>query len=381
MIRKLFTILFFIALGFSTNGQPSALSIPFQKLFNNSSNVYIGQFVKEKKNGLGILKFKDGSIYIGDFTDNEIDGTGTIFAPLNNNIKNCPSCAIYVGSFKKGKKEGYGTCYNDAGMVIYHGQFSKDKPISTYPNEETSQNGFFSIIETHEKGLYIGEISHNGLPDGQGTIFYGNGNTFYGVYSNGNIRGVGIAFLSNGGWETYCFKKDGRILPISSSEEYAKIDEIRASVTKSLMKKSLSELSDILMELSNNLIDLSRSLQETVQTWPQASYTSIGASPNTNGRQSKTNQNASNSQKESSTDNSAIDKLPYSQIRRTYEFMYNQYVDILTSWKVFCKDYSQSERTRIQNEMRNIRKKVADIDPSSPMTKNLIEDWEGHCDK
>lgn len=389
MKRKLFAILFCFVTSISLYGQSSALSIPFQKLFNNNNdNKYIGQFIKEKRNGLGILKFQDGALFIGEFSDNKIEGTGTIIAPLNDNIKNCPSCVIYVGHFKNGMKEGYGTCYNDAGVVIYHGSFSNDKPISSYPNNDINYNSAFSIIETPDKKLYIGEISHNGIPNGQGTFFYIDGEAIYGEFSNGKNLGVSIVFLSEGGWETYCLKKDGRVLPISSSKQYAIMDEVRVSVTKEIRDKRLSELSDNLMELSDNLmelskslIDLSNSVNETSQARSQQSDFPDGTSTNTNGNQSKTTQNTNNSQKGQITNDPVYDKLRSSQMCHTYEFSYNQYADQLTSWKVFCKDFSQSERMRIQKEMKNLRKKVTDIDPSSPITKNSIEDWDGHCNK
>ncbi len=388
MKRKLLAILFCFVTSISLYGQSSALSIPFQKLFKNNDNKYVGQFIKEKKNGLGILKFQDGALFIGDFSDNKIEGAGTIIAPLNDNIKNCPSCAIYVGHFKKGKKEGYGTCYNDAGMVIYHGPFSNDKPISPYPNNDTNYNSVFSIIETLEKELYIGEISHNGIPNGQGTLFYANGEAIYGEFSNGKNLGVSIVFLSDGGWKTYCFKKDGRVLPISSSKQYAIMDEMRVSVSKEIRNKRLAELSDNLMELSDNLMDLSKSLidlsnsvNETSQIKPQQLDFSYGTSTNTNRNQSNNTQNTINSQRGQITNDPVSDKLRSSQMCHNYEFQYNQYADMLTSWKVFCKDFSQSERMRIQSEMKSIRKKITDIDSSSSIIKNSIEDWDGHCDK
>jgi hypothetical protein len=64
------------------------------------------------------------------------DGFGNYFivaAKPRYAIRFCPRSKKYIGTWKEGKKEGYGSCYNKKGKLIYQGLFKNDKPKQKYP--------------------------------------------------------------------------------------------------------------------------------------------------------------------------------------------------------------------------------------------------------
>ena len=90
----------------------------FGYILINQGDEYLGQILKEKKNGFGIYKFnnkneKERDIFIGNFTDNNINGEGIFINILNseNDSNNSPELSKYNcyiglfenGIFKKGK--------------------------------------------------------------------------------------------------------------------------------------------------------------------------------------------------------------------------------------------------------------------------------------
>ena len=90
----------------------------FGYILINQGDEYLGQILKEKKNGFGIYKFnnkkeKEKDIFIGNFIENNINGEGIYINILNNensdnnsSILNKYNCYIGIfenGIFKKGK--------------------------------------------------------------------------------------------------------------------------------------------------------------------------------------------------------------------------------------------------------------------------------------
>lgn len=62
---------------------------------------YIGQFKQNKINGKGIIKWSNGKIYYGELNNNEISGYGTLKEGKTK----------YIGYFKNSKKNGYGSIF------------------------------------------------------------------------------------------------------------------------------------------------------------------------------------------------------------------------------------------------------------------------------
>ena len=73
---------------------------------------YKGQVENGKPQGLGVLRYVDGSKYVGEWNDGEENGQGTY---------TFPDGSMYVGEFKDGKQDGKGT-YTD-GIGKYDGEW------------------------------------------------------------------------------------------------------------------------------------------------------------------------------------------------------------------------------------------------------------------
>ena len=132
-------------------GQNIDVSKYFAHTFDNSFvkskyGKFKGQFLKGKCNGMGILQMKDNSLYVGDFMDGEITGYGMKIATSGKQVlSNCPGAMIYIGNWNKGQKSGIGTCYDNEGKIVYHGNFLADKPTATYPAQYSQADKHVSI--------------------------------------------------------------------------------------------------------------------------------------------------------------------------------------------------------------------------------------------
>mgnify|MGYP000995560446 CR=1 FL=1 len=102
----------------------------------------IGNFKNGKKNGKGIFKWNDGCMYYGEYKDNKMDGFGSCYNSSgiliyegqwkSNQIHGTGTyiwsdSKKYVGEFRNGKKHGYGSFYLD-GELVYEGTWKFDKP-------------------------------------------------------------------------------------------------------------------------------------------------------------------------------------------------------------------------------------------------------------
>ncbi|MCD8261759.1 MAG: hypothetical protein LUD15_09930 [Bacteroides sp.] len=141
---------------------------------HNKKEWYKGQILKKERTGMGILKMKDGKIYIGDLLKGKMNGTGMMLSPIGDKISNCKEYAIYVGNWKQGIKSGKGTCYNRSGDIIYSGNFQNNAPVETYPSQEEILLNYFSFIECDNEELYLGEIKEGDL-NGYRIIRWENG--------------------------------------------------------------------------------------------------------------------------------------------------------------------------------------------------------------
>ena len=69
-----------------------------------SDGEYYGEFNKEhQRHGRGMMKYTIGDFYIGQWANDEINGSGT-FIPSKNN----PAGQFYSGEWKNGKSNGHG---------------------------------------------------------------------------------------------------------------------------------------------------------------------------------------------------------------------------------------------------------------------------------
>lgn len=131
---------------------------------------YEGNFAGEHYNGQGIYKWKDGDVYEGEFKNGERNGWG-IMKYANGNKLEC--------SWKKGKSKGKGTVLLANGGVL-EGKWAKD-------NLQTPV-----IINYRNGDQYKGAVcQENFKRDGKGVLSYKNGDVYDGYWKNDKKNGRG----------------------------------------------------------------------------------------------------------------------------------------------------------------------------------------------
>lgn len=165
-----------------------------------NSKTYIGQYNYKgnRKNGFGIERYKNGALFLGDFSENKISGKG-MFISQKKGISNVENAIVYVGNWVNGRKEGKGRCYDTFGTLIYEGKFISDKPIESFIPSESLSSHYFKMFETKE-GLYLGEIV-NDIPNGLGIVLSDENSISFGNLRDGIYDGIGIKIYNTGNWE------------------------------------------------------------------------------------------------------------------------------------------------------------------------------------
>lgn len=159
---------------------------------------YIGQYNYDgkRKNGFGVQRQKNGSLYVGDFSEDNISGRGMLISNIKG-ISNVPGAVVYVGGWYKGKKSGKGTCYDADGNIVYKGRFEKDKPVGE-SIETLSQHNFGMF--NWDGDLYLGEMA-DGSPDGLGLTVKDDGSVIYCNTRAGIRQGIGMIVYSPEIWD------------------------------------------------------------------------------------------------------------------------------------------------------------------------------------
>lgn len=231
-----FILIIFLNLCVLSYAQVLNTPLPIGKTFSHvtvksKEGVYKCQKVKGKITGSGIFKYKNGTIYVGDFKEKSFNGLGMIITSSGDTISNCKNARYYVGRFRDGKKHGKGVCYDVNGVIIYFGIFENDMPKESYNISEYPIK-YFSDLQT-EEFYYIGEFEGD-CPNGFGCLISPNGDFIISSFNDGKPEGTTVYVLEDGNWVTE-HVKSGQVTPISSSKEYTQL----ATNAKSAFKAGL----------------------------------------------------------------------------------------------------------------------------------------------
>ena len=133
-------------------------------LYNKEKNIfdkiYIGELLKYRPNGKGILykcenNKKKNIIYFGDFIEGKYQGKGTLFYD-NKGIK------YYKGDFFDNKRDGVGKYYEN-NKLIYEGEFKDDKYQGKgkilYKNDENYEGEFINGKNIENGMMVINECN------------------------------------------------------------------------------------------------------------------------------------------------------------------------------------------------------------------------------
>jgi hypothetical protein len=124
-----------------------------------------------KKEGKGILKEANGTVYEGDFHKNEKVGQG----------KYIYKDKAYEGPFLGGKFHGTGTLRYGNGD-LYEGEFVEGRKEGY---------GKLTLSKSRESFSYEGNFKGDKL-EGEGVLTYANGDTFKGSFSDSKKHGDGV---------------------------------------------------------------------------------------------------------------------------------------------------------------------------------------------
>lgn len=140
------------------------------KLFYKDGSIYIGDISNNLPNGKGkISKILNYPVYEGDFKDGEFHGLGKFF---------WEDGAYYKGDFKKGKKDGLGFLKMPNGEY-YEGDFK---------DENITGTGYFQMMDGSR---YLGEFSDCRKSGYGKEYYYGNKLKYEGNYANDKFNGIG----------------------------------------------------------------------------------------------------------------------------------------------------------------------------------------------
>lgn len=217
----------------------------------DNKSTYMGQYNYngKRKNGFGIERYNNGSLYIGDFLENNITGRGMLYSPKKG-IPNVSGAVVYVGNLMNGKKQGTGTCYNANGDIIFCGKFINDKPAEGKKSDKR-----FAVTQNGKK-LYMGEMFNNS-PEGFGLTMQEDGTIVLGTTKNGMNEGIGMKLYSPDTWEVGRWKA-GSFSPISNSKKFKENLASFRTANREANKVVLNGFAQALNEFAQALNDLSQ---------------------------------------------------------------------------------------------------------------------------
>lgn len=175
----------------------------------NGYESYQGSFFRGKRQGYGVLVWKNGVSVEGDFVQDLLNGNG---------VMTWPDGARYEGAYVNGQREGNGK-YTYPDGSCYEGEWKagnrSGKGTFTYVNgwsnigewrENKPYNGTFRIYIDNKLEYEGGYV--NGKREGSGVLYHSNGDKIYeGFWTKGEYSGEGILhyYLD----EELCYKAKG----------------------------------------------------------------------------------------------------------------------------------------------------------------------------
>ena len=155
---------------------------------------YIGQFLNSRMNGRGICYYSNGSKYKGEWRDGYPDGKGK--KVLENQKE-------WTGTWTKGRPFDNNGNIVDI-MTLLNG-VSPETP-NQITAKSTDREGCISGNCIDGRGIYVYKdqsARYEGYfrgeqPEGKGSIYYSNGDSYVGDWVNGNFEGQGTLTLSDG---------------------------------------------------------------------------------------------------------------------------------------------------------------------------------------
>lgn len=134
------------------------------------------------REGTGIYLDTSNHIYIGDWQNNVKNGSGIFIMAKGHTHVGLKGCQIMVSTFTDSQADGYMTCYNHRGVLIYEGRVKNGKPLSEFPAKKNDANKRFDYID-YGSSYYLGETL-DGKRHGYGLFVNASGTPWIGNWAN-----------------------------------------------------------------------------------------------------------------------------------------------------------------------------------------------------
>ena len=140
--------------------------------------VEIVSSASDGQNGAAVVRYPDGSAYVGEIRNGRREGSGVRLhagaVPL-----------LYVGEYVRGRRQGVGRLLDlSSGSLVYEGQWSRD-----------AKHGEGTLF--HDGATYRGGFAGDAF-DGQGKLSWANGNVYQGEFRGGKRSGRGVIKFAAG---------------------------------------------------------------------------------------------------------------------------------------------------------------------------------------
>lgn len=134
------------------------------------------------RDGAGIYLWSDGICYFGEWGEKKKNGKGVEFMPDGYYFADLPGSRIIVSDYDNSVKNGYMSCYDRKGRLIYEGAVIDGKPYSEFPSPTPNSHKRFSYLASGG-GYYVGETL-DGKKHGYGIYVDSQGNCWVGNWQN-----------------------------------------------------------------------------------------------------------------------------------------------------------------------------------------------------
>lgn len=163
----------------------------------STGSIYKGQWNDNNMHGVGVLNIPSEGHYEGEFALSRKSGKGTF---------NWDDGAVYNGEWKDDQMEGQGT-YTSPDNVNYNGTFEDNRFKSgdcTFSNTTGTYTAKYKEFEIDNLVILFSDgSSYDGSTDGKvltgtGTMQFANGDKYIGSFENGTRTGHGVYTWSTG---------------------------------------------------------------------------------------------------------------------------------------------------------------------------------------
>lgn len=142
---------------------------------------YQGTIINGQPSGIGLMNYKNGSMYYGSWSKGLWNGKGHFISKTDT----------ITGNWINGKLDGYAN--HKSSKYIYLGDFADGKPDG---------NGYYKNNSTKYQGQWI-----DGQMCGYGEISFSNKDSYSGEFENGEYDGIGKYIFSTGSYYDGEWKK------------------------------------------------------------------------------------------------------------------------------------------------------------------------------